>query len=86
MSWNYRVFEHWSCTPPSLVEKGYSPFQQWFGIHEAYYNEEGELDGHTDLINVSSENLDDIKGQLELMLGAMEKPVITGKFDDRSPK
>jgi hypothetical protein len=74
MTWNYRVIEH-------LDEKGY----KWWGIHEVYYDEEGNLMGYIEDKNAMMffDEGDDIGNcqesfswTLDRMREALNKPVL----------
>lgn len=64
MSWNYRVSE----------EEGE------FFIREVYYDKDGKPDLHSVFaIAPSGESLEDLRWDLEAMLAALDKPIISPK-------
>jgi len=66
MGWNYRVMRHKSAQG-----------QVWFGIHEAYYNDEGEVTAWTDEPSQPcGETMEELKNDLGRMLRATDYPVI----------
>lgn len=70
--WNYRVIKH--------EKEG----QTWLSIHEVYYGDDGKLTGFT--VRATEVLADDevgVKEQLERMMEAMTKPVLTP--EDFSP-
>lgn len=66
MSWNHRV-----------IKKTYPSGEESYGIHEVYYNENGEIYAHTtDPIDLNCETLDDLKQYIQWCLKACEKPIL----------
>lgn len=70
MSWNYRV-----------LEKTYPQFdnEKTFGIVEAYYDDENDLEdvtGRTEFIEVTADTLEDLRWVLEEMLKALDKEAL----------
>ena len=68
MTWNYRI-----------VKRSY-PNSKWddtYSIHEAYYNEEGQADSITvEGIEPVGETPKELKQSLEMMLKALDKPIL----------
>lgn len=75
MSWNYRLAEKY-------VDYGeYDGIIKEYRVVEAYYNEDGSIQGVTNFKDPNGwDNLDCLKGTLEKMLSAFDKPII-GYFD-----
>lgn len=66
MTWNYRV-----------VRKVYNDETILWGIHEVFYDDEGNPKAVTvDAIAPESESEEGIKTVLEWMLAALEKPIL----------
>lgn len=65
MSWNYRVFRH-----PDEDD------QQVFGIHEAFYNDVGEVEGWTEDPILVSESVEGLLQELEHLRESVKKDVI----------
>jgi len=86
MSWNYRVCKAANKVPEGKDPERYEGYA--YGIHEAYYNERGEIWATTEkTMSIKSfimawdcaneeEALASIKDQLEKMAMALEKPVV----------
>lgn len=67
MGWNHRVIKK--------VEK--DDTQVWYGIHEVYYDKDGNVDGYTmEPRRLLGENIDELRWTLEKMIEALEKPVL----------
>ena len=67
MSWNYRVMKKDGC----------------LGVHGVYYDEHGNIEGmDQDPNGPTGESLDHLKTTLELMLEALEKPILDYKEFD----
>lgn len=61
MMWNYRVIEH----------------EEMFHIHEAYYNDKGEITAISeDPMYPCGESLDELKGDMERFFQAFVRPVL----------
>lgn len=61
MIWNYRVIEH----------------DRFFAIHEGYYNDKGDITAISeDPMEPSGQTLEELKGDLEYFLQALNKPVL----------
>ena len=69
-TWEYRVVERMSSHPhmDDLI---------WYEIIEVYYDDDGKLDATSDKIFPAGDTVDDLREDLELMLLATSKPVIT---------
>jgi len=63
-TWEYRV------------EERVAGDNRWYEIIEVYY-EKGEVVGTTDAVPPTGYTLEDLRQDLELMLEALDKPVIT---------
>lgn len=70
MTWNHRVMRHES-GPIGFCDDGC-----WYGIHEVYYDEQGNVDGYTKDALVTGDNIEDLKWALQKMLECLEKPVL----------
>lgn len=69
MSWNYRVVRR-------RHEYGGKDVYT-FGIHEVYYNDEGKPRNLTvDPVTLCGQSREDVREDLELMLGAFSSPVL----------
>lgn len=66
--WNYRVLI-------SVFDN-----EDIFQIHEVYYNNAGEINGHGEnsVSIYSEEGLEGVKWQLDMMYKALEKPILWG--------
>ena len=65
MSWNYRVMRNRIRATAK---------DEWYTIHEVYYNDKGEVDGWTeDAIAPGSETVEGLLEQLTLMLSCLDK-------------
>ncbi len=80
-TWNYRVMKHkvdlstLSDSLRKLLENQNDNY--WYGIHEVYYNEAGEVDGWTDYeIPPFGETPEELKQCFELMSLAFDKEVL----------
>lgn len=73
MSWNYRVMRH--------VGDG----EEWLGIHEVYYDDNGKPNGHTEdeIAPTSDEGVDGLRWVLDRMMEALDKPVLD--FSEERP-
>ena len=64
--WNYRVMRHTDAFG-----------RVFLGIHESYYNDEGEVTAWTDDLSApAGETIEELRGDLEKMIRALEYPVI----------
>lgn len=69
--WNYRLMRHTDAFG-----------REYFAIHEAYYNDVGEVTAWTDdAASPMGENVDEVRGDLERMLRALDYPVIEVKHE-----
>ena len=65
MSWNYRVMQH-----------SEESDDEYFAIHEAYYNDVGEPDGYTEHpVTVLGASIEELRLILERMLECLAKPI-----------
>lgn len=63
-TWNYRVMRNGDL----------------FAIHEVYYDENGKVEGYTqNPVCPSGESLEELKGDIEYYLEALNKPVLEYK-------
>lgn len=66
MSWNYRV-----------VKRTYDTGEIWYQMHEAYYNNAGEITAITvKPIDPAGMTMDDLKESLDWMYKALDKPIL----------
>ncbi len=66
MSWNHRVMRFSNDS------------EEWFGVHEVYYHEDGRLRGYTtEAVNVMGETVEELRAILERMLASLNKPILT---------
>lgn len=63
MSWNYRV-----------VKK-----DQYYGICEVYYDNDGKIEGWTDFIEPVGDAPDELREDMEYMMKAFQLPVLYEK-------
>jgi len=71
-TWNYRIIH----TTYILNDKTYDEY----GIHEVYYDSDGNIDGYTKRsVPVSGNSVDEIEAILDRMQRALQKPVIEVK-------
>ena len=69
MSWNYRITKH--------EDKG----EEWYGIHEVYYDKDGDPDMISENpIAAHGLTVDEIRSDLDMMRQAFDKPVVN--YDD----
>lgn len=66
MSWNYRVMR--------LATLDGTP---WYQIHSVFYHENGKIKAHSArMVGVGGESLEELRGELETLRLALEKPVL----------
>lgn len=65
MSWNYRV-----------VMTEYDMGDE-FNICEVYYNDDGDITGYTDPVSPNGGSVCELSRDIELMMEAFEKPVLS---------
>lgn len=69
MGWNHRVIK--------VVDKAMGVDEEWYAIHEVYYNEDGMFAGCAERPSTAcGESIKEIRTVLEQMLGALDKPII----------
>ncbi len=69
MGWNHRVIK--------VVDKAMGVDEEWYAIHEVYYNEDGMFAGCAERPSTAcGESIEEIRTVLEQMLGALDKPII----------
>lgn len=71
MSWNYRIVRR-------LVEDGVNKEPQpWFGVHEAYYDKNGQITNITEKpVAVEGESVEELNGVRAMMFAATKHPVL----------
>ena len=69
-TWEYRVVER-VASHPNIGEV------VWHEVIEVYYDDDGKLDATSDKIYPAGDTVDDLREDLELMLTAISKPVIS---------
>ena len=70
MSWNYRIMKR-------KVEFDTGDAEDFFAVHEVYYNKDGEIYGWTEKpVGVCGESLEEIKEALEYYKEAFHKEVL----------
>ena len=69
MTWSYRIFRH------SEKEKGKKKPYVWFGLHEVFYNEEGEPETYWVVPQALGETVDELLSSLRMMLKDAEARV-----------
>jgi len=69
--WNYRLMRH-------IDAFG----REYFAIHEAYYNDVGEVTAWTDdAASPMGQTMDEVRDDLEKMLRALDYPVVEVKHE-----
>lgn len=69
-TWNHRVV------------KTQDGAEDWYGIHEAYYDQNGKLNGWTRLpVQVAGNSIQDLRKTLEQMLECLNKEVIDDQVE-----
>lgn len=69
--WNYRIMRHTDAFG-----------RQFFAIHEAYYNDHGEVGAWTEeAVGAYGETLEELRDDLEKMIRALDYPVIEVKHE-----
>lgn len=72
MSWNHRII------------KTKDGEDDWYQIHEVYYDDNGEINGYTERGTIVSGNsVEDIKWTLEKMLDSLNKEIINQNKDEK---
>ena len=69
-TWEYRVVERIT-SHPQIGEV------VWHEIIEVYYDDDGKLDATSDKICPAGDTVEDLREDLELMLEALDKPVVS---------
>ena len=69
-TWEYRVVER-------VASRPHIDDAMWHEIIEVYYDDDGKLDATSDKIYPVGDTVDDLRKDLELMLTAISKPVIS---------
>src|ERR1051326_8015463 len=62
MTWNYRIFRH------REKATGLVSAHTWYGLHEVFYNDEGEPETYALPPEVAAATLDELLSSLRLML------------------
>jgi len=69
VTWNYRVVKK--------TNTGYDNLEEYYGIHEVYYSEEGVPEMVTvEPVGPAGDTLEELKQDLAYMLEALKKPVL----------
>lgn len=71
-TWNYRVVRHIE----KFEQDGMQIEEPYYTIEECYYDENGEVDLHTEGLRIFSEDIEGLKFTLEKMLECLNKPVV----------
>jgi len=75
MSWNYRVMRHVS----PAIPHGRDFEEEWFAIHEVYYDDDGKPNGHTqEPIAPYGDTVEELITVIERMLTAAKASRISG--------
>lgn len=69
-TWEYRVVE-------KVAGRSHMDDAIWYEIMEVYYDDDGNLDATSDKICPAGDSVEDLREDLELMLLAINKPVIS---------
>ncbi len=87
--WNYRIVRHRDPLPKWMWLKKNKEFREkyhpegyieWFGIHEAYYRDNGNIRGLTDEpIRIIAEDKKEFKSTLKMILKDINTPVVDFK-------
>ena len=73
MTWNYRVIRK--------TETGYDNLGEFFGIHEVYYDDDGNPEMVTvEPIGPAGDTFEELLSDVECMVAALKKPVLN--YDD----
>lgn len=78
MSWNFRVIKHKTAPTGNTALDRVTP-KEWYGLHEVYYNDKGEIDGWIEEPEVTGETLEDLRGTIDLMWEAAHGATPYGK-------
>ena len=72
MTWNYRVL------------KSKDGGDDWYQIHEVYYDKEGNINGWAERgAIVCGNTLSELRSSLEMMLKSLDKEIINNDEDER---
>lgn len=66
MTWNYRVVKHTHSDGK----------EEWYTIHEVYYDKHGNITGYTDRATPFGDNLSELKNDLRYMRQACRQPIL----------
>jgi len=73
--WNNRVMHQ--------TFKSAGGSEEWYQIHEVYYDKDGNIDGYTkDAIAPGGNTIDELRTELERMLKCLDKSVLEYQEDD----
>ncbi len=76
MFWNYRI----------VNLRSENCGEDWYCVREVFYDENGKLEGHSD-VSVGSESLEDVLNVLDMMRKATELPALQeSDFHDETRK
>ena len=71
MSWNYRIVRQFVADGLTTVP------QPWFGIHEAYYDKQGQCTNITvDPVPIVGDTVEELNGVRTMMFAATKLPVL----------
>ena len=78
MSWNHRVVYH----GPKSVKVGEKEVlqEEWYGIHEVYYDEDGKPEMYVIDPVINGDNIDELEGIIEWLGNCLAKPTLNVKF------
>lgn len=69
MTWNYRVVKK--------SNTGYDNLDEYYGIHEVYYDDDGKPEMVTvDPVGAAGDTLEELKHDLAYMIAALDMPVL----------
>jgi len=68
--WNHRVIK-------KTWNKGYEHEESQYGIHEVFYNDDGEIYAHPETaVTLSNETIEDLREYLQWCLESLDKPIL----------
>lgn len=77
MSWNYRVLRIQGDKIADVQ------LEDTYCIIEVYYGDAGEIKGWTGAVRPRGDDVEDLKKCFELMLGALDRPVLVEDGDNK---
>ena len=81
--------KHRDKTPEHLHKKNpeaFPEYQEYYAIHEVYYDKDGGISWTKEPIETSAEDLDDLKASLQKMLEAFDKPILEYENEENPPE